>query len=84
MFDPKLKDLLEWYGRGLQKENDFRLLLRKLASSKVLPILKRVLSDDTYQKKIGNEKYSFLRTKELFRRSMEEAFELYAWTRRGL
>lgn len=82
--DPKLKDLLEWYGRGLQKENDFRLLLRKVASSKILPILKRVLSDDTYQKKIEEEKYSFLRTKELFRRSMEEAFELHEWTRKSL
>jgi antitoxin component of RelBE/YafQ-DinJ toxin-antitoxin module len=82
--DSKVKDYLEWYGLGLQKENDFRMLLRKFASSKVLPILKRVLNDPTYEKKIASEKYSFLRTKELFRRSMDEAFELHGWTRKSL
>jgi hypothetical protein len=82
--DSKLKDYLEWYGCGLQKENDFRLLMRKLASAKVLPILKAVLSDDAYQQKIEDEKYSFLRTKELFRRSMDDSFDRYGWTRKPL
>jgi hypothetical protein len=82
--DPKLADYLDWYGSGLRKENDFRVLLRKLASSKVLPILKRVLADEGYQQKIEDEKYSFLRTKELFRRSMEEAYDLFKWTRKPL
>jgi hypothetical protein len=82
--DSMLKDYLEWYGCGLQKENDFRLLMRKLASAKVLPILKAVLSDDAYQQKIEDEKYSFLRTKELFRRSMDDSFDRYGWTRKPL
>jgi hypothetical protein len=82
--DPKLADYLEWYGCGLQKESDFRQLTRKLASSRVLPILKSVLSDPSYQQKMDDEKYSFLRTKELFRRSMDDAYDRYNWTRKPL
>lgn len=82
--DTKLPDYLEWYGCGLQKENDFRQLMRKLASSRILPILKAVLSDESYQQKVEAEKYSFMRTKELFRRSMDDAYDRYGWTRRAL
>jgi hypothetical protein len=82
--DGKLGDYLEWYGSGLQKESDFRQLVRKLASSRVLPILKAVLNDEVYQKKIEDEKYSFLRTKELFRRSMDDAYERFHWNRKPL
>jgi len=83
--DPKLSDYLEWYGCGLQKESDFRQLMRKLASSRVLLILKAVLTDDeSYQQKIDDEKYSFLRTKELFRRSMDNAYDRFGWTRKPL
>ena len=79
-----LKDHLESYGCSLQRENDFRTLLRRLSSSKVLPILKRVLSDNSYQNNIQQEKYSFLRTNALFRRCMQDAFESYEWTRKSL
>jgi len=82
--DPKFNEYLEWYGCGLQKESDFRQLMRKLVSAKVLPILKAVLQDDSYQKKIEGEKYSFLRTKELFRRSMDDAYDRFGWTRKPL
>ena len=79
-----LKDHLESYGCSLQRENDFRTLLRRISSSKVLPILRRVLSDDGYQKNIQQERYSFLRTNALFRRCMQDAFESYEWTRKSL
>ena len=82
--DPKLSNYLEWYGSSLQKESDFRQLMRKLVSSRVLPILKAVLKDESYQKKIKDEKYSFLRTKELFRRSMDYAYDHFGWTRKPL
>jgi hypothetical protein len=82
--DPKLSAYLEGYGDGLQKESDFRQLMRKLASSRVLPILKAVLNDESYQQKIEDEKYSFLRTKELFRRSMDDAYDRFGWTKKPL
>ncbi len=82
--DTKVNDYLDFYGRGLQKENDFRQLTRKLASSRVTPILKAVLSSEAYQQKIESENYSFVRTKELFRRCMDEGYERFKWTRKPL
>jgi hypothetical protein len=82
--DSKLSDYLERFGCSLAKEADFRELLRNVASSKVLPILKEVLADKLYQEKIEEEKYSFLRTKEIFRRCMDVAYDKYSWTKRPL
>jgi uncharacterized protein YihD (DUF1040 family) len=82
--DSKLPDLLERYGNSLAKEADFREHLKNLASSKIMPVLREVLADKDYNEKIENEKYSFLRTKEIFRRCMDTAYEKYGWTRKSL
>ncbi|HEY9188839.1 MAG TPA: AIPR family protein [Ignavibacteria bacterium] len=82
--DPKLPTLLEWYGNSLAKETDFREYLQKLASSKLLPILKEVLSDISYADKIKKEKYDFLRTKEVYRRCMETANKKYKWAPKSI
>jgi hypothetical protein len=82
--DPKLQDNLERFGYTLAKETDYRELLKGIASGKVLPILKQVLANEGYQKKIDEEKYSFLRSKEIFKRSMDVAHERYRWSRRSL
>ncbi len=55
--DPKLQDNLERFGYTLAKETDYRELLKGIASGKVLPILKQVLANEGYQKKIDEEKY---------------------------
>lgn len=80
----QLRDYLEWYGRGLQKEHDFRELMSKLATSNVLPLLKSILADESYVQKINDEKYSFLRTKLLFRRCMQDANYRFGWTQKAL
>jgi hypothetical protein len=82
--DDKINDWLDWYGQTLAKEADFKRILEQKASSRILPILKSVLADSTYMSKIENEKYSFLRTKELFRRCMDDAFSRFPWTRRQI
>ena len=82
--DPKLPDLLDRFGYTLAKETDFRELLKNIASGKILPILKDVLSDGGYEQKILDEKYSFLRTKEIFKRCMDVAYEKYGWTKHSL
>jgi hypothetical protein len=82
--DSKLPTLLDWYGNSLAKEADFREYLQKLASSKLLPILKEVLSDKSYATKIEEEKYSFLRTKELYRRCIDVAYDKYSWTKKSV
>jgi hypothetical protein len=82
--DSRLTTHLESYGTSLAKEADFREYLQKLASSKVLPILKEVLADKFYAEKIEAEKYSFLRSKEMFRRCMDTAYEKYDWIKKSV
>jgi hypothetical protein len=82
--DAKLQDNLDRFGTTLAKETDFRELLKAIAASKILPILKEVLADEGYQKKIEEEQYSFLRTKEIFKRCMDVAYDKYGWTKRSL
>lgn len=82
--DEKLGDLLESYGCSLAKEADFRSLLEQKASSRLLPVIKSVFSEPAYMSKIENEKYSFVRAKELFRRCMDECYNRFKWTRKQL
>jgi hypothetical protein len=82
--DTKLPEHLERFGYTLAKETDYRELLKNIASSRILPILRDVFADEGYQQKISEEKYSFLRTKEIFKRCMDVAYEKYDWTKRSL
>ena len=59
--DPKLSDLLDQFGTGLKKETAFREYLRKLASSRLLPILKKEgLAKPEHAERMANERYDFL------------------------
>lgn len=82
--DAKLLDLLEEYGTSLKKENGFREYLRKQASSKLLPILKEVLARPEHVDRMANEKYEFLRTKELFTQCKDAAYERFEWIKKSL
>lgn len=82
--DSKLPDLLEDFGTGLKKETAFREHLRKLASSKLLPILKDVLAKPEHAERMANEKYDFLRTKELFNQCKDAAYDRFGWTKKSL
>jgi hypothetical protein len=79
-----LPDLLESYGCDLRKAADFKEYLAGLGTNKVyLPINGVLKNDAGYKAKINDEKYSFLRTKELFRRCMDEAHSRFLWTKRS-
>ena len=82
--DPKLPNLADLYGNGLAKEADFREYIQRLASSRILSVLKEVLSDKAYMQKIESEKYTFLRSKEVYRRCMDVAYDKYNWTRKSV
>ncbi|HVX15908.1 MAG TPA: AIPR family protein [Pirellulales bacterium] len=82
--DPKLADLLDEYGTGLKKENAFREHLRRLASSRLLPILKEVLAKPEHVERMANEKYDFLRTKEVFNQCKDVAYDKFGWTKKSL
>ncbi len=79
-----LRDLLELYGNDLRKAADFKEYLGTLAIGKIYPVVNAVLkADEGYKSKISEERYSFLRTKELFRRCMDEAYNRYEWSKKN-
>ncbi len=82
--DDHLGMFLEDYGTTLTKEVDFREHLKNLATKRVLPILRDVFKEDHYKTRINKEKHSFLRTKELYKKCMEVAFEKHEWTKKHL
>lgn len=82
--DAKISDLLDAYGTKLTKEADFRDYLQKLGITRLLPVLREVLSDSAYEEKIAEEQYAFLRAKEIYRRCMNEAWDRFEWTKRQL
>ena len=82
--DAKLSEKLESFGNSLAKEVDFREYLKTLASAKLLPILRDLFDRDEYRDKIENERYDFLRTKEVFKKCMDSAYDKFGWTKRSL
>ena len=81
--DPKLPNLCERFGEGLVIEADFNQYLKNMASKKVRFIISGSLQDERYQKSMRDEKYDFLRTKEMFKRCMAEAYERYNWKKQS-
>ena len=82
--DDKLNDRLESFGTSLKKEPDFRDILEKISISKIWPILKTVLLGSTYAEKIEKSELSFLTSKELYRRCMEEAGNRFQWSKKQI
>lgn len=82
--DPKVAEVLDDYGTNLKKEASFREYLRALASSRLHPILKDVLGRDEYKERLENEKYDFLRTKDLFNQCKDAAADKFGWVKKSL
>ncbi len=82
--DPKLPDLLDEFGMNLKKEIAFREYLRKLASTRLLPILREVLSKPEHIERMANEKYDFLRTKDFFNQCKDFAYDRFGWSKKSL
>lgn len=82
--DKKIDVWLELYTENLIKNQDLGDDLSTIASTKLVPLLKAVLGTDSNRRKIKEEKYSFLRNKELYKQCMNEAFNKYGWSRLSL
>jgi hypothetical protein len=82
--DPHFQDLLQQHGGDLRKTWEFKDYLRKVASARVLPILKAILSHKDYAPAIKLGKFEFLRTKNVFDRGMDLAGKMFGWTKRSI
>jgi hypothetical protein len=80
--DPKLSQVLEDFGT-LRKAAAFREYLRGLASSRLFPILKDVLSRPEYKDRLEQERYDFLRSKEVFNQCKDVAADKFGWLKKS-
>lgn len=82
--DPKFQSDREQYGSSLAKERTFRDRLESLASSRIWPILREIFASPAYREKIELDRFDFLRTKEVYKRSMDIAYAKWKWSKRSL
>ncbi|HVZ78717.1 MAG TPA: hypothetical protein VG818_12110, partial [Gemmatimonadaceae bacterium] len=66
------------------KEKAFRERLQSLASSRLKAILAEVFAVPAYQEKLMQEKFDFLRTKEVYKKCMDIAYTKWGWKRQPL
>ena len=55
--------------------------LATIASAKIAPLMRDVLKKESYKCKIDNNKFGFLRTKEIYKKCMTEAYDKFGWTK---
>jgi hypothetical protein len=80
---PRYPALLEEYGLGLTKEATFGDVLRQIASSRILPLLKDLCAVPAYKAKVEEGKFEFYRTSEAYRRAMDIARDKFRWSKRS-
>jgi hypothetical protein len=79
----KYQNYLDDYGQSLVKEAPLRELLKKLVGNRVWPILKDLFNSSSYQDKVQQEKYDFLRTAEVFKQAIHAADERFGWKKQS-
>ena len=82
--DPSFPELLDRHASDLRKTWEFNDYLRRIASSRVLPLLRKILSHRDYAPRVKVNKCEFLRTKDIYDRSMDFAGRMYGWTKRSI
>ena len=80
----RLSELLEQFGRDLTHEQFFGEFLKDLGGVRVLNVMREVYSQPEYRQRIDAEKYTFVKTKELYQRCMEIARLRYDWSKKPL
>jgi hypothetical protein len=82
--DPRLEEYCEAYGKDSVIDANYSEILKDIASKRVRFIVSEAVSDPKSQALIEEEKYGFLRTKAIFIRCMDHAFDKWAWKKRAL
>jgi len=82
--DRAIAKYLDEYGTSLVKEAAFREKAAELAGSRVLPLLRDLFVEPNNAKKLEEEKYGFLKSKEAFKWCMSLAGENWDWRKLGI
>lgn len=81
--DSNLDGYVEAYGTGLTRETSFREILKQIARTRIVPIMREVLRVSSYQERIHKDKLEFLRTNDMYSRCMNVAAEKYGWKKKS-
>jgi len=81
--DKKFPEYPENYGTKLVKEAAFGESLKQLTGKRIAPLLKDLLVSSSYQEKVAQGRYDFLRTTEAFKKAMTIAMEKYRWSKKS-
>ena len=80
----KRDQYLDSFGKKLVMEADYNEILRGLASTRVRFLIAEATSDPRSKELLAAESFGFLRTKALFGRCMDVAWDKYKWRKQSL
>lgn len=81
---PDYKDRFVQPGRSLVCEADYTEWLRRLASTRVRPLLAGIVEKPPYAQMMEEERYDFLRTRAVYDKCMELAYKKWKWVQKRL
>jgi hypothetical protein len=82
--DKELEDYAERFGQNMVVEVDYTNWISDLAANKVRHLLKDLVEEEPYARKISIERYDFLKTRTVYDRCMEIAYKKWRWIERTL
>jgi hypothetical protein len=82
--DGDIEDYAETFGTSMSREVGFTEWLRGLAGNRVRLLLGDLIAERTYEQKIAEERYDFLRTKAAFEHCMQKAYKRWKWVKQPL
>lgn len=82
--DSEVEWLKEQYGHDFYLRADFGDYFKRLASTKVRPILAVATKDKRIRELMDSEKYSFLSTKAMYDRCVNIAWRRYRWSKKSI
>jgi len=77
--DDNIEDLLDNYGRSLSVEADFNSIVKEMGTRKIRIILSELIKQKKYEDYMKEEKFSFLKTRNVFVDSMTIARKRFGW-----
>ena len=77
--DNDIEDLLDNYGRSLSVEADFNSIVKEMGTRKIRIILSELIKQKKYEDYMKEEKFSFLKTRNVFVDSMTIARKRFGW-----
>ncbi len=73
----------ELYGQSLTKDHALGDVLRKLATTRVWPLIRALLSSPQYKARAEQNRYEFLRTTDAFKKAMNIAIDKFEWQKKS-